>query len=84
MKVDNEVPILGVKLYYKKIVQKERIKTIWMKKDEKGVYVGTIPDSELSPLYDILYYFEVLDEFGNGSFYPDPFMEGRYFVIHLH
>ncbi len=84
VKVDNEVPILGVKLYYKKIVQKERTKTIWMKKDEKGVYVGTIPDSELSPLYDILYYFEVLDEFGNGSFYPDPFIKGRYFVIHLH
>lgn len=84
VRVDNHVPVLGVKLHYKKLVQKEEIETIWMQKDKEGVYVGTISDSGLSPLYDVIYYFEVLDEFGNGSFYPDPFTEGRYFVIHLH
>jgi hypothetical protein len=45
-----------------------------------GAYTFDINPRWLDPAYDLIWYFEVTDVLGGGSFYPDPFSEARYFV----
>ena len=83
VKVNNNPSVLDIKMHYRKVDQNEEFKTVSMKKDGEREYVGIIPVRELDSLYDMMYYFEVLDRSGNGTFYPDPFSQGRYFIVKM-
>ncbi len=83
VKVNNSSSILDIKMHYRKVNQNEEFKTVSMRKDKEGEYIGIIPARELDSLYDMMYYFEVLGRAGDGTFYPDPFKAGRYFVIKM-
>jgi hypothetical protein len=39
------------------------------------------PDTDHSTRFDLLYYFEVLNEEKSGWFYPDPLTRAPYFVV---
>ena len=54
-----------------------------MKKGREGEYIGIIPARELDSLYDMMYYFEVFSRAGDGTFYPDPFSQARYFIVKM-
>ena len=41
----------------------------------------TIPASDVSPRWDLMYYFEVLNDRKGGWFQPDPLRETPYYVI---
>jgi len=81
VKVNNSSNILDIKMHYRKLNQNEEFKTVSMKKGREGEYIGIIPARELDSLYNMMYYFEVLGRAGDGTFYPDPFSQGRYFIV---
>ena len=70
-------------MHYRKVNQNEEFKTVSMKKGREGEYIGIIPACALDSLYDMMYYFEVLSRAGDGTFYPDPFSQGRYFIVKM-
>lgn len=83
VKVNDSSSILDIRMHYRKVNQNEEFKTVSMEKGREGEYAGIIPACELDSLYDMMYYFEVLGGAGEGTFYPDPFLEGRYFIVKM-
>lgn len=83
VRVNNSSSILDIKMHYRKVNQNEEFKTVSIKKGRGGEYIGIIPAGELDSLYDMMYYFEVLGGAGDGTFYPDPFWQGRYFIVKM-
>lgn len=77
--------ISEVKLYIREVNQKEDFHCISMVKAEVNKYYARVNTMDFLENYDLMYYFEIVDEFGNGVFYPDPinnFSYGkRYFII---
>lgn len=71
----------SVRLHYRTVDQNADFKTAELQKTGERDYAGVIPAEDLDPLFDEMYYFEALDRYGNGTFYPDPFTGGRYFVV---
>ena len=41
----------------------------------------TIPGEDISPKWDLMYYFEVLNDQKTGWFQPDPAMATPYYVV---
>lgn len=83
LKVDDDLNLADVWLHYRTVDQNADFKVISMEKEGDKKYSGTIPASDFDPIFDEMYYFELVDKFGNGSFYPDPFTGGRYYVIKI-
>ena len=83
LKVDDDLDLADVWLHYRTVDQNADFKVISMEKEDDKKYSGTIPASDFDPIFDEMYYFELVDKFGNGSFYPDPFTGGRYYVIKI-
>ena len=46
-----------------------------------GSAVFAIPGEEITAEFDLLYYFEILSENGQGWFYPNPLESTPYYVI---
>ena len=46
----------------------------------KGRYTATVPGGEISPEWDFMYLFEVMDNKGNGKMYPY-FEEGAPYIV---
>ena len=38
---------------------------------KEGEYDAVIPGADIDPKFDLMYYFEVMDNAGNGMIYPD-------------
>ncbi len=68
------------RLHYREADQNRefRLATIGGGSDECGFLLDT---SELDDAYELLAYFEVIDVFGRGFFYPDPLEQARYYVV---
>jgi hypothetical protein len=44
-------------------------------------YEAMIPGEFITSSYDVMYYVEAVDQFGNGAFYPDPDRTAPYVVV---
>ena len=69
-----------VRLHYREADQNRDFRYSTLACGRSGEYVFEIDPRHLDGAYDLLYYFEVVDVLGGGSFYPDPFRETRYFI----
>ena len=70
--------VTRVRLHYRPLNQKAKFKTIEKVAGEKSF---TIPGEDLSAKWDLMYYFEILNEGGSGWFHPDPRKATPYYVI---
>ncbi len=48
-----------------------------------GEYEATVPAGQLSPEWDFIYFYEVMDQSGNGKIYPDLEKEAPYVIVEL-
>jgi hypothetical protein len=81
-KITDESPIEKVLLYYRPTRQtmEYSIAAMYLKEDE---YQATIPGEAISKEFDLLYYIEAVDKYGNGVFYPNPDFEQPYVVVRV-
>lgn len=70
----------AVRLHYREADQNRDFSVATLPGGRSGGYVFRIDTRYLDPSYDLLYYVEVVDVRGGGSFYPDPFSGERYFI----
>jgi hypothetical protein len=67
----------SVRLHYRAVNQLGHWKEM-----EAAPGVGfSIPAEDISDRWDLMYYFEVIDDRQFGWFYPDPLQETPYFVV---
>jgi hypothetical protein len=66
-----------VRLHYRAVNQLAAFRTI----DGSASAAFTIPGTDVDKKWDLMYYFEVLDEKGGGWFQPDPLRETPYYVV---
>ena len=81
--VTDESNIAKVLLYYRPTRQAQQYSILTMYPGADGLYTATIPGKNLTTEFDLMYYFEALDEFGNGTFHPDPAIEDPIFVVRV-
>jgi hypothetical protein len=74
LKVEGARPT-SIRLHYRALNQNESFRTL------EGGPSFTIPGEHISSRWDLLYYFEVLNEEKTGWFYPDPATATPYFVV---
>lgn len=67
-----------VRLHYRPLNTFVKVKVLEIQGSE-GVF--TIPGTEVSKDWDLLYHFEILNDQGSGWFFPDPAVRTPYFVI---
>jgi hypothetical protein len=67
-----------VVLHYREADQNRNFRTERLAAGRSGEYVFDVDTLPLDDNYELIYYFEVVDVFGRGSFYPDPFTDARY------
>ena len=67
--------VATVRLHYRQVNQGDRFKTL------EGTGTFTIPGTDVTARWDLMYYFEVLAENRSGWFYPDPATATPYFVV---
>lgn len=67
-----------VRLWYRPVNQQAQFKVIEHTADRLSF---TIPGEDISPKWDLLYYFEVLHRGGAGWFQPDPGVATPYYVV---
>lgn len=65
-------------LHYREADQNRNFRTMNLTAARSGEYVCEVDTLPLDDNYELIYYFEVLDVLGRGSFYPDPFTDARY------
>ena len=70
-------------LHYRHVDQNADFGVIAMEDNGGGEYSAIVPATDFDSNFDEMYYFELVDQFGNGSFYPDAFTNGRYYVIKI-
>jgi hypothetical protein len=68
-------------LHYREADQNRNFRQTTQPAGRSGAYQFTIDPQHLDGNYELIYYFEVRDVTGAGSFYPDPFSEARYSTI---
>jgi hypothetical protein len=83
LRVDDDSDMADVWLHYRAVDQNAEFRVKPMEKNGDGEYTAVIPASDFDPNFDEMYYFELVDRFGSGSFYPDAFTAGRYYVIKI-
>jgi hypothetical protein len=71
--------VRSVRLYYRPVNQLAKFK---MLEAAPGAEF-TIPASDISPRWDLMYYFEVLNERDGGWFQPDPLRETPYYTVQV-
>ncbi len=69
--------VRAVRLHYRALNQLEKFKTIEKAPGEDFV----IPGSDISGDYDLMYYFEVLNDANGGWFQLDPLAQTPYYVV---
>ena len=66
-----------MRLYYRPLNQLDHFKSIEHSPGQDFV----IPGADITDRYDLMYYFEVVNETGGGWFEPDPLSRTPYFVV---
>jgi hypothetical protein len=73
-----------VRLRYRSVTQYQDYETLPMKRvGESDQYEATIPAAAVNPKFDFMYFFEVMDNAGNGKIYPDFEKETPYVIVKL-
>ena len=70
--------VTRIRLYYRPVNQRAKFKEI---ENAAGQNSFTIPGEDVSPKWDLMYYFEVLNNGGGGWFQPDPQTATPYYVV---
>jgi hypothetical protein len=70
--------VTAVRLHYRPVNQKAQFKII---EHAPGDESFTIPREDVSPKWDLMYYFEILNSAGSGWFQPDPQVTTPYYVV---
>jgi hypothetical protein len=68
-------------LHYREADQNRNFRQAAQSGGKSGKFEFAIDPRHLDGNYEVIYYFEVRDVFGEGSFYPDPFSDARYRII---
>lgn len=68
-------------LHYREADQNRNFRQAVQPVGKSGKFEFLIDPRYLDGNYELIYYFEVRDRFGSGSFYPDPFSDARYRII---
>ncbi len=81
-KITDDSPIEKVLLYYRPTRQTMEYSTatMYLKDDE---YQAIIPGGAISKEFDLMYYIEAVDTYGNGIFHPNPDFEPPYVVVRV-
>ncbi len=79
--VSDESRVDKVLLYYRPTRQTMEFSLIAMGPAGKNSYKTVIPGEALTTEFDLIYFFEAIDEFGNGIFHPDPDKEDPHIVV---
>ena len=69
-----------VRLHYREADQNRDFRLMKLRGGRSGDYEFRVATRYLDVGYDLIYYFELVDVLGGGSFHPDPFDEARYFI----
>ncbi len=78
--VRGELPPAAARMYYRHLTQTEKYRVTDLARMGDR-YEATIPGDFVSTSYDLMYYVEVVDRAGNGTFYPDPDRTAPYVVV---
>jgi hypothetical protein len=76
-------PLAIARLHYRHLTQVEKYQIVDLVRTGDK-YEATIPGDFITPSYDVMYYVEAVNSFGNGSFYPDPDRTAPYVVVKVH
>jgi hypothetical protein len=79
--ISDESRVDKVLLYYRPTRQTMEYSVLEMEGTGGNSYKAVIPGEVLTTQFDLIYFFEAIDEFGNGTFYPDPDMENPHIVV---
>jgi hypothetical protein len=75
--ISNAAHVSRVRLHYRPVNQLAHFRTIEKAPGETFV----IPEGDVSSDYDLMYYFEVLNDANGGWFQPDPLTQTPYYVV---
>ena len=78
LRVAPPADVKSVRLHYRPLNQLASFKTLEAPPDRA---VFSIPDEDISPRWDFMYYFELLSRGGGGWFEPDPTAATPYYVV---
>ena len=78
--LENGEHVSEVRLHYREADQNRDFRLMKLRGGRSGDYEFRVATRYLDAEYDLIYYFELVDVLGGGSFHPDPFDEARYFV----
>ncbi len=70
--------VSSIRLHYRPVNQLVPFKTIENAADS---LLFTIPGEDVSVKWDLMYYFEILNQAGSGWFEPDPLITTPYYVV---
>lgn len=79
--VEDRSAIDRVMLHYRPTRQALEYSRVDMLPDETGRYTAVIPGEAFTREFDLIYFIEAIDEFGNGCFFPEPEREDPHLVV---
>jgi len=82
-KISDQSLIERVLLYYRPTRQAMEYSVATMEPKGEALYSTTIPGEAFTTEFDLIYYFEAIDVYGNGIFYPDQEKEDPHIVIKI-
>jgi hypothetical protein len=77
LKISGGAGVRSVRLYYRPVNQLAKFKML----EAAPGAVFTIPAADISSRWDLMYYFEVLNDRNGGWFQPDPLRETPYYTV---
>lgn len=78
IRISPATEVTRVRLYYRPVNQQAEFKSLEIAAGQDSF---TIPGEDVSPKWDLMYYFEVLNRAGGGWFCPDPQTVTPYYVV---
>lgn len=81
--VKDNSTIAKVLLHYRPTRQAQQYSIVTMSPKGNNEFRATIPGKAFTKEFDLMYYIEAVDEFGNGIFYPDPDVTDPQIVVKI-
>jgi hypothetical protein len=81
VELENDAYANEILLHYREADQNRSFRQASIPAGKSGKYTFELDPRHLDGNYELIYYFEVRDRLGSGSFYPDPFSEARYWIV---
>lgn len=82
-KVSDQSRVDRVLLHYRPTRQTMEYSVEMMEQVGDGLFRASIPGEAFTTEFDLMYFFEAIDEFGNGIFYPDQRKKDPFFVVKI-